>query len=99
MLTQHDIPRVLKVLQPILSQWKLLGSALGIPSGKLDCIKQHQSTSDVDKLFEVVKVFGARTGCEGRTWRRIHTAVTELERIDIANEIEKDHSNLDEPRN
>ena len=97
-LIHHNIPQVLKVLKPIWSQWEKLGLALHISSGKLETIRQRQATSDVDKLLAVVKVFGARTGCEGRTWRRIYEAVTECERIDIANEIEKDHSNLDEPR-
>ena len=92
MLQQH-IPHLLKSLEPVWAQWGLLGVALGITHS----MSGHQATSCQHKLLSVIKVFGATTTHEECTWRKIHEAVTMLDKVNIANKIEEDHSNLDEP--
>ena len=101
MLVQGDhIPYLLKSLKPVWAQWEQLGQALGITQNKLQNIKStHQLSlpSPQDSLLRVIEVFGATTAFEERTWRKIHEAVTTLDKVNIAIKIKEDHSNLDEP--
>ena len=94
------ISYLLKSLKPVWGQWEQLGQSLGVTQHKLQNIKSsHQLSlpSPLDSLLRVIEAFGATTIFEEHTWRKIHEAVATLDKFSIANKIEEDHSNLDEP--
>ena len=94
-LPQH-IPYLLECLEPIWPEWELLGVALGVTHNMLQTIKSSHQPPSQDKLLRsVIEAFGETTTLH--TWRKIHDTVIMLNRYDIADEIKKNHSNLDEP--
>ena len=95
-LPQH-IPYLLKSLEPVWYKWELFGTALKIPSSKLQNIKPDNQTSCQDKLLTVIQEFGKMTGFKECTWQKVYDAVMCLDRRDVASKIEEDHKNLSEP--
>ena len=94
---QRHIPYLLKSLEPIWAQWEQLGAALHIPHYKLEnIVSNNQAVSCLDKLLKTISLFELKTPFEERIWKKVHKAVMDIDRVDIANKIEKDHD-LNEP--
>ena len=96
------MPLLMKILEPVWAEWELFGAALNIPFTKLQNIKSNNQVTlchgdKLLKLQHVIYEFGKMTGSEKYTWKKIHKAVTDLGRKDIANKIKEDHKSLDEP--
>ena len=93
------VSHLLKTLEPVWAQWELLGQALHIPQAKLDNIKSNHQLpipSCQNNLSSVIKVFGAITPFKEHTWRKIYEAVKVLDKMDIAEAIEKEHKDLND---
>lgn len=90
------MPFLLKSLEPIWYKWESLGQALYIPQKKLDNITSNQPSCQ-DNLSNVIKVLGGTIPFKEHTWRKIYEAVRLLDKVNVAEDIEKKHKNLDEP--
>ena len=86
------IPVLLRALWPLVDVHKI-SEALRVPQEKFEH-DDHQKALDQYRLLRVMKVFGETTPFEERTWKRIHKAVKSVGGIDIANNIEETHKNL-----
>ena len=80
-----------------IEEWDLgtalrIGTALGVPWAHVG----PQKALDQYRLLRVIEVFGETTPFEERTWKRIHKAVKSVGGIDITNNIEETHKDLNE---
>ena len=94
-LPKH-IPALIRALGPV-SHWDVckISEALRVPQKKFGH-DNHQKALDQYRLLRVIEVFGETTPFEERTWKKIHEAVKSVGRINIANNIEETHNNLNE---
>ena len=59
-------------------------------------MSNNQAASCLDKLLKTILLFESKTPIEECIWKKVHKAVMDIDRVDIANKIEKDHD-LNEP--
>lgn len=91
---QEHVPGLVKILDVIWAQYELFGTALGVPSKKFGIMKSNpEASSCADKLLAVIKHLGTIPMAQ-RTWGKIHEAVMDLERYDIAGKIKEKYPNL-----
>ena len=100
------IPALLWALwrEPHGIEWDLgtalrIGTALGVPRAYERMKFEHvgrQEPLDQYRLLRVIEVFGETTPFEECTWKKIHEVVEKVGRIDIANNIEETHKDLNE---
>ena len=69
-----------------------IGHTLGVPRANVG----RQEALDQYRLLRVIEVFGETTPFEERTWKKMHEVVKNAGRIDIANNIEETHKDLNE---
>ena len=72
-----------------------ISEALRVPQEKF-AHDDYQKALDQYRLLRVIEVFGETTPFEEHTWRKIHEAVKNVGRINIANNIEETHKDLNE---
>ena len=94
-LPKH-IPGLLRALQPV-KHWDVhkISEALRVPQEKFEH-DHYQKALNQYRLLRVIEVFGETTSFEQRTWKKIHKVVKNVGRIDIANNIEETHKDLNE---
>ena len=89
------IPDLLRKLWPWEDDALILGEVLRVPQKKFahdDC----QKTLNQYRLLRVIEVFGETTPFKEHTWKKIHEIVKNAGRINIANNIEETHKDLNE---
>ena len=94
-LPKH-IPALIWALQPVKHKnVHKVSEALRVPQEKFEH-DDYQKALNQYRLLRVIEVFGETTSFEQRTWKKIHKVVKNVGRIDIANNIEETHKDLNE---
>ena len=95
-LPKH-IPVLIRALEPVRHGVDVnkISEALRVPQEKFEH-DDHQKALDQYRLLRVIEVFGETTPFEERTWKKMHEVVKNAGRIDIANNIEETHKDLND---